>query len=52
MTPAFIMIKVPGKGIACIPEGLTACGTHGPTKDVYTNFTKYVWKVGERRKNP
>ena len=38
-----IMIKVPGKGRACIPEGLIkACETHGPTKDVYINFTKYV----------
>ena len=38
-----IMIKVLGKGRACIPEGLIkACGTHGPTKDVYINFLKYV----------
>ena len=44
-----IMIKVSGKGRACIPwpEGLTAqvlkaCGIHGPTNDVYINFTKYV----------
>ena len=40
-----IMIKVLGKGRACIPEGLIKA------YDVYINFTKYVLKVGERRKN-
>ena len=34
-----IMIKVPGKGRVCIPEGHTkACETHGPTNDLYINF--------------
>ena len=39
-----MMTKVLGEGrAACIPEGLIkACGTRGPTKDVYINFTKYV----------
>ena len=35
-----MMIKVLGKGRACIPEGLIkACETHGPTKDVYNLLT-------------
>ena len=42
-TAVLFMIKVLGKGSACIPEDLTkACGTHGPTKGVYVNFTKHV----------